>query len=521
MRSPWILVSLAMAGSLFGPSAPSFAQIVFDPAVSVYAGYVSGSMDLADLDGDGDLDVAAANPNSVSILLNDGTGAFGSPIVHAAGFGVGAVRARNVDGDGDTDLVVRNGGGFTVLANGGAATFTVIASGSIPYSASGLAVGRINADPFPDIVLTAGGSDRLYVFFNNGSGTFAAAGDYGSNDVDVAAIGDADGDGDGDIVAGDWNGYVALFRNSGPGTFALPTGYNIGLGGIGPGSLAFSDLDGDGDLDLAGQAVPQSGFGNFSGAWRMLNPGNGAFGAAVGWPLGASIRYVHAADLNGDGLREILATDYSQDRLFILTNLANGNFGSTLAYAVGYHPVEAATGDLDGDGDVDVVTVNSGAFGLSILRNRTQQAGLPPYPGSSEDLLLATGVNGPPTSGLGTFIKNAPAGASLTIRLTSPGGTLTGLVPIIAGSLFLTGNPPASHPGFPEIHFNLAMSIVLLDGFNGPFGVVLLPPSGVTLNYVTPSGLAGQSILVQGAILTPTATNGLFAITDGYEVRFL
>jgi len=90
---------------------------------------------LADFDGDRDLDIAVANneDNNVSILLNNGlgtfTGAGGSPV--AVGARPTDVAAGDLDGDGDNDLVVANYGAntLTILRNNGSGAFTAVPPG--------------------------------------------------------------------------------------------------------------------------------------------------------------------------------------------------------------------------------------------------------------------------------------------------------------------------------------------------------------------------------------------------------
>ena len=48
---------------------------------------------------------------------------------------------------------------------------------------------------------------------------------------------------------------------------------------------------------------------------------------------------------------------------------------------------------------------------------------------------------------------------------------------------------------------------------------VLLPPGGLTVSFLVPPGLSGQSVIFQGAIITltpPLAANGLYASTNGH-----
>jgi hypothetical protein len=66
----------------------------------------------ADLDGDGDQDLAVANiaSDNVTILRNNGSGKFAQPASSpvAVGNGPFAIVAADLDGDGDQDLAVAN-----------------------------------------------------------------------------------------------------------------------------------------------------------------------------------------------------------------------------------------------------------------------------------------------------------------------------------------------------------------------------------------------------------------------------
>src|SRR5262249_50720894 len=82
---------------------------------------------LADLDGDGKLDIAVANydytndysDGTVTVLSNRGDGTFGAPTITTFGLAPDWVTVGDVNGDGLPDLVVanRNSGSVTVLAS--------------------------------------------------------------------------------------------------------------------------------------------------------------------------------------------------------------------------------------------------------------------------------------------------------------------------------------------------------------------------------------------------------------------
>jgi hypothetical protein len=121
-------------GTFSGPSHPATGAGGATGPAAVVA---------ADLNGDGHLDLATANGDSVSILLGDGMGGFGAPSLIPYPSGPdGADQAINIaagdlDNDGDIDLATVAGnvvGGATILRNNGAGTFTHLANFSMPQA---------------------------------------------------------------------------------------------------------------------------------------------------------------------------------------------------------------------------------------------------------------------------------------------------------------------------------------------------------------------------------------------------
>jgi len=92
----------------------------------------------ADLDGDGDRDLAVADfwSDTVSVLKNNGDGTYAAATHYAAGSSPSSVLAADLDGDGDQDLAVANyiGGTVSLVKNNGDGTYAAPASYAVKIS---------------------------------------------------------------------------------------------------------------------------------------------------------------------------------------------------------------------------------------------------------------------------------------------------------------------------------------------------------------------------------------------------
>ncbi|MCJ7497550.1 MAG: FG-GAP-like repeat-containing protein, partial [candidate division Zixibacteria bacterium] len=125
-----IFPKLFFASLILFWALPLLAQnpdsIPFAPAVSYLAADLPLSVFCADLDGDGDLDLAVTGGSpGVSILKNNGNGTFGFPIFYQVGNDPRFTFCADLDGDGDLDLAVANGQSnfISILENNGDGTF--------------------------------------------------------------------------------------------------------------------------------------------------------------------------------------------------------------------------------------------------------------------------------------------------------------------------------------------------------------------------------------------------------------
>lgn len=138
---------------------------------------------------------------------------------------------------------------------------------------------------------------------------------------------------------------------------------------------------------------------------------------------------------------------------------------------------------------------------------------VPRLPGTPDDLVLVSEVDGAwPLTGT----KPVLAGEVIDLGLYSPATSLAGGTPYLAVSSHPTSLPPPPNTAVPALHVDpLAMALLVEGPIAFPAG---LPAEGVTLWTVVPPGLAGLSFRLQGAVFSPAATNGLFALTDAHDL---
>ncbi len=320
----------------------------------------------ADLDGDGDLDLATASPgsNNVSVLLNNGDGTFAAHSVYPVGDDPVSVLGADLNGDGDLDLVTANynSDNVSVLLNNGDSTFaphSVYPVGHLPHS-----VFAADLDGDGDIDLTTAnyGPNNVSVLINNGDATFAPHSVYSVDRMPTSVFAaDLDGDGDLDLVtANEQSDNVSVLLNNGYGNFSSHSVYPVGDW---PHSVFAADLDGDGDIDLTTANLDSD---NLS---VLLNDGDSTFTPHSVYPVGDFPVSVFAADLDGDGDIDLTTANRDDDDVSVLLNNGDGSFATHSVYPGGNWPYSVFAADLDGDGDLDLTTANYGSGNVSVLLN--------------------------------------------------------------------------------------------------------------------------------------------------------
>jgi hypothetical protein len=276
-------------------------------------------MTAADLDGDGDIDLATSNECGeyigwISVLMNNGDATFGPYTMYYPELGTAySICAADLDGDGDQDLA--SGGPYlvSILMNDGYGLFAV--DSTYPAGEASWSICAADLDKDGDFDL-ATASGEVHILMNNSDGTFKPDSAYPVGQWPYSIIAaDLDGDGDVDLATAnetsEYFAYVSVLLNNGDGTFAPYSTYGLG---VCVQSICAADVDGDGDIDLA----VASGCGH--SVWVLMNNGDGTFPVSSNYPISTWPKSVCAADLDGDGDMDLASANQNSSDVWILLN---------------------------------------------------------------------------------------------------------------------------------------------------------------------------------------------------------
>ena len=180
------------------------------------------SMALADLNGDGAVDIIASNASTVLVLIGAGNGTFQVVNTYSPGYpNLSSTAIADLDGDNKLDVFFTSLNGITnswvlTMMGNGDGTFKSQTVYTMGPGTTRVAAGDINGDGKLDLVANAALSSAIHVMLGNGNGTFQSALDFPAGDnPNRILITDVNGDARPDIIIGNvHSGGVAVLLNT-------------------------------------------------------------------------------------------------------------------------------------------------------------------------------------------------------------------------------------------------------------------------------------------------------------------
>lgn len=496
---------------------------------SAPAGTTVTGIQIADVNGDGKLDIIVTGSKGSSTsftatMLGSGDGYFQAPVeTDFAGLhfpsGPSTMVLADLNGDGVLDLAYASGLSIQTLLGNGDGSFRTgpcTTLNQVPLAVAG--TGDFNKDGKADLVVTvydlfSTGLDFVEVLPGNGDGNFGSplpVAGSGSSYVGsiTAAIGDFNGDGNLDIITGiqttgaTIQGLLQVALGNGDGTFrSAPNVPNVSSVTT---PILVTDLNGDGILDLV-----TAGFAYFGRGDGTFPTNQGSAGTPT---------YVFAGDFNGDGFPDLLNESITLSGTSALTALGltlqippapdfrgvvapfNSILvpGSSLTIPVNLQPLYGFTGDV-------IVSVSDLPNGVTPSYNPTLVKGA----SGSTKVTLAAASN----VALGNY----------NVTLTGNSGTLTHstTIPITVNSTLVDWGSSLDQTTQNVAPGGTATYTIHVSPVNGVSHAVITPsvtglPPGTTATFnpsIIPEKGNGTILTLQTSGSTPQPSVSVLTLT--------
>jgi hypothetical protein len=320
-------------------------------------------------------------------------------------------------------------GATFVLAGNGVAPVTPRATTSVSFAKAitlnspvlypkSLAAGDVNHDGIPDLAVVGDEEPALLHAFGKGDGHFGHwSHKGGTGDApNFVLFADMDLDGNLDaITTDDRQSFLVVAFGDGKGNFnrggAVHT--HFGYATI---QVAVADLNGDGIPDIVGTSPGRIfvflGAGNrrFRKPIHFSSGGRQTFGIAVG-------------DLNHDGIPDLAVANWGGN-LAVLLGKGDGTFDKPVTYYAGIHPTELVLADLNGDGNLDVSV--AGDVDVRVFLGKGDGTLSSPqiyHPGKYPDWIVSADFNGDGIPDLAVSNYTNPKPCHVSVLLGNGDGT--------------------------------------------------------------------------------------------------
>jgi len=309
---------------------------------------------LADLDGDGQMEVAVGHGGGITILdwgPVHGRMGMRTKLYPYEGWGwlnANDVVVVDVNRDGALDVVAQSWSyGANIYFGDGHGGITRQVQMDTPAAGyNDLESGDFNHDGYQDVVVLSGqGATHAYVYYNDGSDDFSAPLEIDPNPgtydpLGALGHGDFDADGRDDLVVMSDRTHVSLYRQDANGGLQAPIAL---VSNWDPQAIIGHDLDLDGQDDLIAQHSDGS-----VGVYLQSAAGLAPEVTTPGPPASFNTQGLAAGDINGDACPDIATANYNAG---LVIHLGSGcNATADLAANVGMTPTIVAV-RLDSIGD--------------------------------------------------------------------------------------------------------------------------------------------------------------------------
>ncbi len=505
----------------------------FAPKVNFGTSNFPSSIQISDLNGDGNSDLVSSNKNSntISVLLADGNGGFGAKTDYATGVFPLHLAIGDLNSDGKPDLVVANDNPssppnyISVLLGNGNGTFGSKTDYLVGVSPQSLALGDLNLDGKLDVVVANSNETTVSVLLGTGNGGLAPKTNYtvnlGTTDITVM---DANKDGKPDIVVANFfSNTVSLLLGNGLGNLGPKTDFGTGAG---PVILSVADLNDDTNTDLV---IANYNANTIS---VLLGNGTGGFAPKVDYATGAKPSRVAVGDLNGDGVLDVSAVNESSNTVSVFQGSASGTLSPKIDFPTGASPRGLSIGDINADNRPDLVITNSLDNTVSVLNNLVgitpTITGFAPLFGAVGTAVTITGTNfnTMPANNIVNFngvAATVTASTITSISTTVPVGATTGTLSITTGCATVTSASNFTVTASPVITITAQPTTAsVCEGITASFTTAATGATNLTYQWQFSSTFAGTYTDINNGGGYTNATTATLAVntTSGFGEGF-